>query len=149
MRRIATVLISGILLAIWLAVAPAQATVSSGVTITSTVNLNTDPATGTWTATGAVNDAGTLVEPRLHLGGDGTLQITRVNSGSNGTFTLRILTKVSGVEPSGDVDFTGSWVVISGTGQYATMHGHGDRTAVYHPDTNTVTETLTGQVHFD
>lgn len=72
-----------------------------------------------------------------------------MNSGSNGTFTLRILSKVSGVEPSGDVDFTGSWVVISGTGQYATMHGHGDRTAVYHPDTNTVTETLTGQVHFD
>jgi hypothetical protein len=149
MRRIATVLISGILLAIWPAVAPAQATVSSGVTITSTVNLNTDPATGTWTATGAIDDAGTLVEPRLNLGGDGTLQITRVNSGSNGTFTLRILSKVSGVEPSGDVDFTGSWVVISGTGQYATMHGHGDRTAVYHPDTNTVTETLTGQVHFD
>jgi hypothetical protein len=72
-----------------------------------------------------------------------------VNSGSNGTFTLRILSKVSGVEPNRDVDFTGSWVVISGTGQYATMHGHGDRTTVYHPDTNTVTETLTGQVHFD
>ena len=149
MHRIAAVLISSILLAIWPAVAPAQATVSTEVTITSTVNLNTDPATGTWTATGAVNDAGTLVEPRLHLGGDGTLQITRVNSGSEGTFTLRILSKVSGVEANGDVDFTGSWVVISGTGQYATMHGHGDRTAVYHPDTNTVTETLTGQVHFD
>jgi hypothetical protein len=61
--RIAAVLISGILLAIWPAVAPAQATMSSGVTITSTVNLNTDPATGTWTATGAVNDAGTLSSP--------------------------------------------------------------------------------------
>jgi hypothetical protein len=149
MRRIAAVLVSGIVLAIWLAVAPAQATVSTGVTITSTVDLNTDPATGTWSATGGVNDAGTLVEPRLNFVGNGELQITRVNSGSEGTFTLRILSKVSGVEPSGDVDFTGSWVVISGTGQYATMHGHGDRTAVYHPDTNTVTETLTGQVHFD
>ena len=149
MRRIAAVLVSGLVSAVWLVVGPAQATISTDVTITSTVNLNTDPATGTWTATGDVNDSGTLVEPRLHLGGDGTLQITRVNSGSEGTFTLRILSKVSGVEANGDVDFTGRWVVISGTGQYATLHGHGDRTAVYHPDTNTVTETLTGQVHFD
>ena len=149
MRRIAAVLISGILLAIWPAVAPAQATVSSGVTITSTVNLNTDPATGTWTATGAVNDAGTLVEPRLKIVGNGELQITRVNSGSEGTFSLRILSKVTGVEPNGDVDFTGRWVVISGTGQYATLHGQGTRTAVFHADTGTVTETLTGQVHFD
>jgi hypothetical protein len=149
MRRIAVVVISGILSAVWLVVAPAQATVSTEVTITSTVNLNTDPATGTWTATGDVNDSGTLVEPRLHLGGDGTLQITRVNSGSEGTFTLRILSRATGVEANGDVDFTGSWVVISGTGQYATLRGHGDRTAVYHPDTNTVTEILTGEVHFD
>ena len=136
-------------LGLLLTAAPAQATVSTEVTITSTVNLNTDPATGTWTATGDVNDSGTLVEPRLHLGGDGTLQITRVNSGSEGTFTLRILSRATGVEANGDVNFTGSWVVISGTGQYATLRGHGDRTAVYHPDTNTVTEILTGEVHFD
>jgi hypothetical protein len=149
MRRIAAVLVSGIVLAIWLAVAPAQATVSTGVTITSTVDLNTDPATGTWSATGGVNDAGTLVEPRLNFVGNGELQITRVNSGSEGTFTLRILSKVTSVEPNGDVDFTGRWVVISGTGQYATLHGQGTRTAVFHADTRTVTETLTGTVHFD
>jgi hypothetical protein len=149
MPRIAAVLISGILLAIWPAVAPAQATISTDVTIASIVNLNTDPATGTWTATGDINDSGTLVEPRLKFVGNGELQITRVNSGSNGTFTLRILSKVTAEEPNGDADFTGRWVVISGTGQYATLHGHGTRTAVYHADTNTVTETLTGEVHFD
>jgi hypothetical protein len=146
MPRIAAVLISGILLAIWPAVAPAQATISTDVTIASIVNLNTDPATGTWTATGDINDSGTLVEPRLKFVGNGELQITRVNSGSNGTFTLRILSKVTA---NGDADFTGRWVVISATGQYATLHGHGTRTAVYHADTNTVTETLTGEVHFD
>jgi hypothetical protein len=149
MRRIAAVLVSGLVLAVWLVVRPAQATVSTGVTITSTINLNTDPATGTWTATGDINDAGTLVEPRLNLVGNGELQITRVNSGSEGTFTLRILSKVTGVEPNGDVDFTGRWVVISGTGQYATLHGQGTRTAVFRADTGTVTETLTGIVHFD
>ena len=149
MRRIAVVVVSGILLAIWSAVVPAQATVSTEVTITSTVNLNTDPATGTWSATGDVNDSGTLVEPRLKFVGNGELQITRVNSGSEGTFTLRILSKVTGEEPNGDADFTGRWVVISGTGQYATLHGQGTRTAVFHADTGTVTETLTGEVHFD
>jgi hypothetical protein len=149
MRRVAVLAIGGILLAICSAVAPAQATVSTAVTITSTVNLNTDPATGTWSATGDINDAGTLVEPRLNIVGNGELQITRVNSGSEGTFTLRILSKATGVEPNGDVDFTGQWVVISGTGQYATLHGQGTRTAVFHADSGTVTETLVGQVHFD
>jgi hypothetical protein len=137
----------GILGAIMPAVS-AQATPSTVITINSTVNLNASPVTGVWAATGAVTDSGTLAEPQLNFVGNGELQITRVVTGSQGTFTLRILSKVTGVQPDGSVIFAGQWSIIAGTGQYATLHGVGERAAIVN-DQGFVTEALTGQAHFD
>jgi hypothetical protein len=56
---------------------------------------------------------------------------------------------VVAVEPNGNLDFAGQWVVIAGTGVYADLHGQGMRTAVGDLTNGVVTETLTGSVHYD
>jgi hypothetical protein len=65
----------------------------------------------------------------VHFVGNGQLHIVRDVTGSAGTFRLRIESTLTNTEPDGTVDFNGHWVVISGTGAYRTLHGHGTRTA--------------------
>lgn len=128
----------------------AAATQAVPVTIHSEVVLG--PFTGTWSATGGINDAGTLVEPTVLLVDNSVnasqLHITRVVTGAKGTFTLRL--QSTGVPQSnGDFDFTGTWTVVAGTGSYAHLHGQGSRTATIAADSGLVVETLTGLVHYD
>jgi hypothetical protein len=129
---------------------PALATTSRAVTIESRVDLNTQPATGAWTATGRIADSGTLFEPVLDAVGVGSLQlhIERVFVGGQGSITIRIQSSLTGFA-QGIASFTGHWVVISGTGAYADLHGEGLRTATADVNAGIVTETLTGDVHFD
>ena len=130
------------------AAAPAMASTSVPVTIHSTVIIG--PFTGTWSASGGISDSGTLVEPSVKFAGNpGVIHIVREVTGSQGTFTLRIDSPVVAVEPNGNLDFTGTWVVIAGTGAYADLHGQGTRTAVGDLTNGVVTETLTGSVHYD
>jgi hypothetical protein len=96
---------------------------------------------------GGINDSGTLIEPTVNFVGNGELHIVRDVTGSRGTFTLRIDSKVVAVEPDGSDVFSGHWVVIAGTGAYADLHGQGMRSAVV--TNGVVTETLTGSVHHD
>jgi len=124
---------------------PASASTSTPTTIQSSVNLGT--FTGTWTASGGISDSGTLAEPSVHVVGNGQLHIVRHVTGALGTFTLRIDSTITGQEPDGATDFTGYWVVIAGTGAYANLHGQGTRAAVAR--NGVVTETLTGDVHYD
>jgi hypothetical protein len=138
-----------VLLLLGSAAAPAMASTSVPVTIDSTVIIEPSPPfPGTWSASGGISDSGTLAEPSVNFVGNGQLHIVRDVTGSKGTFTLRIDSTAVAVEPNGNVDFTGYWVVIAGTGAYADLHGQGTRTAVV--DTNgVVTEALTGSVHYD
>jgi hypothetical protein len=137
--------LASVLLSLGTAGTPALASTSVPVTIHSTVIVG--PFTGTWSASGGINDSGTLAETTVNFVGNGQLHIVRDVTGSQGTFTLRIDSTAVAVEPNGNVDFTGHWVVIAGTGAYADLHGQGTRTAV--ADHGVVTETLTGSVHFD
>ena len=149
MSRIALSALVVVLSAASLAVAsPSSASTRLAVAISSQIDLSTDPATGTWTATGAIADAGTLTEPFLKFVGNGQLHIERVLTGEQGTITLRIQSTLTGV--IGDIaKFTGYWVIVSGTGAYADVHGQGLRTATVDLNTAIATETLTGDVHFD
>jgi len=115
------------------------------VTIQSTVMIGLH--TGTWSASGGVNDSGTLVDVSDHLVGNGQIHVVRDVTGSQGTFTLRIDGSVTGVQPDGSIDFSDLWVVIAGTGGYAELRGQGTGSAVLAH--GVVTETLTGSVHFD
>jgi hypothetical protein len=137
--------LTSVLLFLGTAGTTALASTSVPVTIHSTIVVGL--FTGTWSASGGINDSGTAVEPTVNLVGNGELHIVRDVTGSKGTFTLRIDSKLVAIEPDGSHVFTGHWVVIAGTGAYADLHGQGTRSAVV--TNGVVTETLTGSVHFD
>jgi hypothetical protein len=143
---LAGICLTSVLFVLAAAGAPAMASTSVPVTIQSTIIIG--PFTGTWSASGGISDSGSLAENPVNFVGNGELHIVRAVTGSLGTFTLRIDSKAVSQEPNGNVDFTGHWVVIAGTGAYADLHGLGTRNAVV--DTNgVVTETLTGSIHSD
>jgi hypothetical protein len=123
---------------------PAAATLPQPVTFSSQIVVG--PFTGTWSATGVVTDSGTLAEPYVNFVGNGELHIERVLTGSNGTITIRIQSKVTSAG-GGIITFAGHWVIVAGTGSYASLHGQGDRTATL--TAGIVTETLTGEAQFD
>lgn len=122
----------------------AAATRPQAVNFSSTIDINT--FTGTWAASGLINDAGTLTEPKIFFVGNGELHITRVLTGAKGQITIRIQSKLTG-ETDDTATFVGHWVILSGTGAYAKLHGQGARAAIRIE--NIVTETLTGEVHFN
>jgi hypothetical protein len=95
---------------------------------------------GTWHGSGAISDSGTFARTDAHLTGSffsspaaGAFQATFLFSGSQGTFTIRdeLLATDSGVN--------GNWQIVSGTGAYADISGHG--TSSFDFSTSTVTFT--------
>src|SRR5215469_2386619 len=128
---------------------PASASTSVPVTIQATVIIG--PFTGTWSASGGINDSGTLVQPTdfrvgVGAGGFGQVHAVAVMTGSLGTITLVEDDSLT-LEPDGTIDATGQWAVVAGTGAYAELHGQGTDVGVVVK--GVVTATDTGSVHFD
>lgn len=149
MRRFAVAGFTTLLVAALLAGALAStavATTPQPVTFSSQIVVG--PFTGTWSSTGALTDSGTLIEPVVNFVGNGELHIERVLTGSNGTITIRIQSKVTG-RGGGITTFDGYWAIVSGTGSYANLHGQGERAATFDSTTRIVSETLTGEAHFN
>lgn len=116
---------------------PAAASTSVPVTIQCTVIIG--PFTGTWTASGGINDSGTLVQPvDFRVGQGRVVHLMRVMTGSKGTITL-VEDNLIGVR--------GHWAIIAGTGAYAELHGDGTTRGVI--VNGVVTDTLTGTVHYN
>jgi hypothetical protein len=116
---------------------PASASTSVPVTIQCTVIIG--PFTGTWTASGGINDSGTLVPPvDFRVGQGRVVHLVRVMTGSKGTITL-VEDNLIGVR--------GHWAIIAGTGAYAELHGDGTTSGVL--VNGVVTDTLTGSVHYN
>jgi hypothetical protein len=133
---VAAALAGGVTLA---AAGPAPASTSVPVTIQATVIIG--PFTGTWSASGGINDSGTLVQPvDFRVGQGRVVHLVRVMTGSKGTITL--------VEDNllGPTVGTGHWAIIAGTGAYAQLHGDGTTSGVM--VNGVVTDTLTGSVHY-
>ena len=124
----------------------AGGTQPQAINFLSQVNVSTPlPFTGTWAASGTINDSGTLSEPTVFFSG-GQLHIDRICTGAKGQITIKIQSKIiNGTDNS--TTFVGEWLIVSGSGAYATLHGQGGRAAVF--INGTVTETLTGEAHFD
>jgi hypothetical protein len=124
----------------------AGGTQPQAINFLSQVNVSTPlPFTGTWAASGTINDSGTLSEPTVFLS-DGQLHIVRICTGAKGQITIKIQSKITNVTDN-SATFVGEWVIESGSGAYARLHGQGGRAAV--AIDGTVTETLTGEAHFD
>lgn len=141
------------------ALAPAAASAATGapVAFNGTVAVSSEPFgpgvqitnTGSWTASGAVTGSFAVSELTWFGGGNspaihyvGTLSPL---TGADGTITVDVQARFTGFSaPYADV--TGVWVITSGTGAYAGLHGTGDYTATVNHSTQPiiVTESLTG-----
>jgi Protein of unknown function (DUF3224) len=106
-----------------LSVAPASAAPPVPVAIQATV---TNGFSGVWQGSGAISDSGTFDRTGVQLTGSffnspaaEAFQAPFEFSGSRGTFTLQdeLVADATGVK--------GNWQVVSGTGAYDGMSGHG------------------------
>ncbi len=120
---------------------PASADAPAAVAISAMVTSSA--FTGVWTASGAIDDAGTFARTDLHFSGSvehspkvGTFQVVITFVGSQGTFSVRDELRFS------SAGLTGTWQVASGTAGYAQMSGHG--TSEFAFETGTIT--FTGMV---
>jgi hypothetical protein len=134
---------------------PAAASAAPGapVTFDGAVAVSSEPSgpgaegaitnTGSWTASGAVT--GSFAVSELTWFGAGTVHDVSTLTGANGTITVDVQARFVGFSAP-FVDVKGVWVITSGTGAYAGLHGTGDYTATVNQSTQPkiVTESLTG-----
>ena len=112
------------------------------------------PSPGTFSATGAISDAGTFVNASFVFGGIGAPNFVSVHAqqrfeGALGTFTLRANIKETETEDPNVLTDEGAWAVVDGTGAYQTLRGGGQVTGTADDNAGVISRTYTGTVHFD
>ena len=108
-------------------------------------------AEGTFVATGAIEDIGT-VDETFRWTDEGILQGTMLLTGAEGTITLRFhLALLPIIGPPPAIPTTGSFVVVSGTGAYENIHGVGTAESMVYvtEDPVAIDATFSGKVHVD
>jgi hypothetical protein len=136
--------------------APTTATAASS---TETITMNwtrsgtgdTPPfqgtGTGTFKAIGAVTDTGKLTLNGQDVAPSSPVLAAawtdRLLASKNGTLELRCFQQATDFSNFPKIPFTGSCSIVTGTGVYSTLRGHGDfTTAVVNASTGKVSETL-------
>jgi hypothetical protein len=147
MRRAVVIFAMPAVVATCLVAGAAPVLASSGPASVTIETLRSS-AGDTWSATGAITDAGTFVDPTEFFGGSSsTFHATRVFSGGKGTFTavadVRI---VSSSDPDIGFYVVGRWVVTGGSGAYATLRGGGSISEEYVIASDSLVGTWTGTV---
>jgi hypothetical protein len=127
-----------------------HASPASSITLTTAIQFGPPANHGTFVASAPLCPSGTFVDEFETAGGGQSPQFTALldktltcDDGS-GTFTIQFHAHF----PREDVGGSTPWVVLRGTGAYATLHGTGSLTFI-HTGPTTGVETLTGEVHFD
>ena len=134
MRRIALV----VGLAVALAAAPA-ALGSSPQSVVFTMARDFNVGSDTWSATGAVADAGPFTDdPAFFAGHSLTLHGDRTLTGRFGTLTLRFDVRLIPTSDPNVFAVTGRWSALRGTGSYAALHGAGTVDEVFNVAAGTV-----------
>jgi len=111
--------------ALFLVAGTAQASQPSAITLTL-VRSASDLAEISWSASGAINDAGTWSTENRIIGGSDhsnafvVTEVLTTQVGENGSFRLRF----QGRE-NHQVAFSGNWELYGGTGAYAGLTGTG------------------------
>ncbi len=130
---------------------PAAATQPEAVTI-ETSRLRGEP--GTFSAEGAIADAGTFATENHNFGGIGAPTFFVVNTiyvfeGALGTFTLRTHIENSLTATPNIWTSDGTWVVQGGTGAYRDLRGQGEVTGTIDETAEPALflRTFTGDVH--
>ncbi len=86
---------------------------------------------GSWESSGILEKSGGIYESISFAGWNEdtwfvrNLHTTLLLSDARGTITLNVQSHEVEFEPFGLAEFTGSWVIVDGTGDYAGLHGQG------------------------
>ena len=104
---------------------------------------------GSWVATSAVEDAGSYMETLQFRGK--TIHVVKTLTGDNGTIVLKGQAVVVWISPTVATFAAGQWRIMSGTGAYARLHGHGSPAASGFFDAATGVARITheGAAHYD
>jgi hypothetical protein len=136
-------------------VAPVSASKPQEVVFTFDLDITVpdEAAEGTFVATGAIEDSGT-VDETFRWTDEGILQGTMVLTSAKGTGTITLrfhLALLPIVGPPPAIPTTGSFVVVSGTGAYENIHGVGSAESMVYvtEDPVAIDATFAGQVHVD
>jgi hypothetical protein len=150
-RRVSVLMSSGIFLAASTVATPVFAEAPQAVTITTTVVFNPNTS-GTFVATGPICASGTVefVDEVVTSGSAFNVNALQrfVCDDSSGSFILRLHPQAN-ARPREGFDLSGPWSVWGkGTGDYASLAGHGDFGVVldFSADPLTGTETYVGFV---
>lgn len=112
----------------------------SAVPVSTTITLNVG-TTSSWTATGGIEDAGSVFFDRFFVSAFTSVvnvaHVTTIQTSERGSFTMDFQRVTPGPIP---------WELNHGTGAYATLQGTGTCTRTVTPDGAIVT--CTGDVHF-
>jgi hypothetical protein len=109
------------------------------------------PAPGVFASTGAIAEAGTVLNSSLVLERPGgpafvTVHLTQRFDGALGSFTLRAdITEAATADPKVLAD-RGTWRIIGGTGAYADLRGHGRVTGTADDNLDLITRVFRGTV---
>jgi hypothetical protein len=136
-----------------------QAARPEEVTIVTVGTIVQGSQAGTFTAEGAIEDEGTIdftedlsrAFARAAFGAPtfGIVRAAEHFAGQKGIFDLQTLTKFTLTEVPNVRSVEGTWSVLSGTGDYATLHGQGEITGTITIVPPPLFEfTLSGAVHF-
>lgn len=88
-------------------------------------------ASGSWESSGVLESSGSIYEDVSFSGWneDGWFvknpHTTLLLSDTHGTITLKVQSHEADFEPFGMAEFSGSWVILDGTGAYTGLHGQG------------------------
>lgn len=126
--------------------APAMATPPVEIEINADMYLNSpSSAAGNFTVSGFIADAGAAYEEFFIS--DDTIHGVKTLSGANGTITIRFQAELAFDGPIGTA--TGTFVIVSGTGDYAKLHGIGTTTATLDMMSYHIVATYSGIAHID
>jgi hypothetical protein len=105
-----------------------------------------DTAAGTFSATGAVNDSGSVSQQFMFAGR--TAHGLKTIEGSEGTITIRFDVRLTPTGPTTAVA-EGRFVILSGTGSYANLRGAGSTFIEADFVSGTLIGTYSGRAHYD
>jgi hypothetical protein len=111
------------------------------------------PALGSFSTSGAFSDSGVLVTERLIFSavpspfGVVSHLVLRFE-GQQGTFTVETQIMETVTDDVNVFADEGTWVILDGSGAYATLRGTGDVEGTVDDAANLVTRVFTGLVHF-
>ena len=125
-RLVKTTFIAGVLLVVLAPAGLATAAPPASITIEAT---RLGPV-GSFTASGAVADAGTFTVHDPVFGGPGPgrfviVHATETFTGTAGTFTMERKVRVTWGDDPAVRTITGNWEVVAGTGAYRDLVAHG------------------------